>query len=60
MIVSGSYPHLVALTDEMQAQMDPKFTTRVNIERCGSVMGEAPEIFSYDLLLFCQGLGLCK
>ena len=59
MIVSGSYPHLVHLTDELQAQMDPKITTRINLDHCGSVLSEAPEMFSYDLLLFCQGLGLC-
>lgn len=60
MIVSGSYPHLKAQADELQAMMNPKITTRINLEHCGSVLGEAPDHFTYDLLLFCQGLGLCK
>lgn len=60
MIACGSYHSLMQMADEMQAQMDPKITTRVNIEHCGSILNEAPEIFAYNLLLFCQGLGLCE
>jgi hypothetical protein len=40
--------------------MDPKITTRVKLDDCGDVLQDAPEAFAYDLLLFCQGLGLCK
>jgi len=43
----------------MQAAMDPKLTTRVKLDDCGDVLQDAPEAFAYDLLLFCQGLGLC-
>ena len=59
MIVNGSFESLKHANDEMQALMDPKITTRVNVEHCGSVLDDAPEVFAYNLLLFCQGLGLC-
>jgi len=58
MIVSGSFQS--PLADELQLQLDPKLMTRVSMENCASVLSETPEIFTYDLLLFCQGLGLCK
>lgn len=60
MIVSGSCQSLLQMADEFQVCLNPKICTRVNIDNCGSVLNDAPEAFAYDLLLFCQGLGLCK
>ena len=48
------------MVDQMHASMDPKTTTRVKLDDCGDVLQNAPEQFAYNLLLFCQGLGLCK
>lgn len=60
MIVSGSCHSLMHMADEFQMCLNPKICTRVNIDNCGTVLNDAPEAFAYDLLLFCQGLGLCK
>jgi len=58
MLCSGSRSSHAHHVDQMQAAMDPKITTRVKLDDCGDVLQDAPEAFAYDLLLFCQGLGL--
>ena len=58
--MSGSKNSHSSMVDQMHASMDPKTTTRVKLDDCGDVLQNAPEQFAYNLLLFCQGLGLCK
>jgi hypothetical protein len=58
MLVSGSRSSHVASVNEVQANMDPKITTMVRIDDCGDCFAEAPDTFAYNMLLFCQGLGL--
>ncbi|XP_054165492.1 uncharacterized protein ZK1073.1-like [Oppia nitens] len=58
MLCSGSRNSHSHQVDQMQAAMDPKLTTRVKLDDCGDVLQDTPEAFAYDLLLFCQGLGL--
>ena len=60
LLVSGSKNSHSSMVDQMHASMDPKITTRVKLDDCGDVLQDAPEQFAYNLLLFCQGLGLCK
>ena len=60
MLTSGSRAAHSHHMDQMQAHMEPKITTRVKLDDCGDVLQDAPEAFAYNLLLFCQGLGLCQ
>lgn len=60
LIVSGSYPRLQRMADEMQSLIDNKILTRWNALDCSSVLDEATDLFVEKLILFCQGLGYCK
>ncbi|RWS11352.1 uncharacterized protein B4U79_04755 [Dinothrombium tinctorium] len=58
MLVVGTRSSHVSAVEETQSHMDPKITTMVRIDDCGDVFADAPDTFAYDMLLFCQGLGL--
>ncbi|RWS20290.1 uncharacterized protein B4U80_04569, partial [Leptotrombidium deliense] len=58
MLVSGSRSSHLTAVEETQSYMDPKITTMVRIDDCGDVFADAPDTFAYNMLLFCQGLGL--
>lgn len=60
MLVCGAKSSHVVATEETQSYIDPKVATLVKIDDCGDVFADAVDTFAYDLLLFCQGLGLCK
>lgn len=58
LLVSGSQPNQTQALSEMQACTDPQKTTVCKINDCSDILGEAPGDFGYNLLLFCQGVGL--
>lgn len=58
LLVSGSQPNQTQALAEMQACTDPAKTTVCKINDCSDILGEAPGDFGYNLLLFCQGMGL--
>jgi len=58
LLVSGSQPNQMAALSEMQSCTDPQKTTICKINDCSDILGEAPGDFGYNLLLFCQGMGL--
>ncbi|KAI1303203.1 Uncharacterized protein HDE_02292 [Halotydeus destructor] len=58
MLVTGSRSSHVASVEECQVNMDPKITTTIRIDDCSDIFTETPDTFAYNLLLFCQGLGL--
>lgn len=58
LLVSGSQPNQVQALNEMQGCTDPQKTTVCKINDCSDILGEAPADFGYNLLLFCQGMGL--
>lgn len=60
LVVTGSRSQLVQAANQLQSLLDPKLTTIVKIDDCSDIFTESPETFAYNLLLFCQGLGLCK
>ena len=58
LLVSGSQPNQLQAMSDMQAITDPSKTTVCKINDCSDILGEAPGDFGYNLLLFCQGIGL--
>ncbi|XP_015789206.1 uncharacterized protein ZK1073.1 [Tetranychus urticae] len=58
LVVTGSRSQLVQAANQLQSLLDPKLTTIVKIDDCSDIFTESPETFAYNLLLFCQGLGL--
>ncbi|XP_053211805.1 uncharacterized protein ZK1073.1-like isoform X2 [Panonychus citri] len=58
LVVTGSRSQLVQASNLLQSLLEPKTTTMVKIDDCCDVFIESPETFAYNLLLFCQGLGL--
>lgn len=58
LLVTGAKASHLHTVHTMRSHMDPKKTTLLTIDDVGDVLYEAPEKLSYNLILFCQGLGL--